>query len=234
MVTTTFRVEYMDCAAEEQLVRLKLAHHDAVKHLAFDLTARTVAVTHIGDVTPITELLVSLKLGAQAIDQRAVSTAPAPESAHDQRRILWIVLIINLTLFFVEGIVGLLVHSMGLVADSLDMLADALVYGMSLYAVGQVVTQQYRIARMSGYFQDALALFGVVEVIRRTLSGGDTPGFGLMIGMSLVSLLGNGLALIIMQRSRSEGVHIKASLIFTSNDVLVNIGVIVALCATIQ
>ena len=41
---------------------------------------------------------------------------------------------------------------MGLVADSLDMLADSFVR-ISLFAVGGTVIKKKRIARIAGYFQ---------------------------------------------------------------------------------
>jgi Co/Zn/Cd efflux system component len=114
------------------------------------------------------------------------------------------------------------------VADSLDMLADALVYGLSLFAVGKAVQYKKRVARVSGYFQLFLAVFGLVEVLRRVLGGGEEPGFGLMIGISLLALAGNAASLLVLQRANSEEAHMKASWIFTTNDVLVNLGVIVA------
>jgi Co/Zn/Cd efflux system component len=67
-----------------------------------------------------------------------------------------------------------------------------------------------------------------VEVLRRFLGAGDEPNFTLMIVVSLVAFAGNVASLFVLQRTRSQDANIKASQIFTSNDVLVNIGVIVA------
>ena len=52
-----------------------------------------------------------------------------------KRNILWIVLILNLIMFFVEGIAGWLAQSNSLMADSLDMLGDAAIYGFSLFVL---------------------------------------------------------------------------------------------------
>ena len=57
-------------------------------------------------------------------------------------RVLKIVLVINALMFLVEGIAGLLSHSTSLLADSLDMLGDALVYGFSLYVLTRSVKWQ--------------------------------------------------------------------------------------------
>jgi len=108
------------------------------------------------------------------------------------------------------------------------MLADALVYGLALYAVGRAVTTQKRIARLSGYFQLALAVGGLLEVLRRFSSSEAEPNFGLMMGISLLALLGNSACLYLLNRSRSQQAHMQASQIFTSNDVIANVGVIVA------
>jgi Co/Zn/Cd efflux system component len=117
---------------------------------------------------------------------------------------------------------------MGLVADSLDMLADSIVYGLSLFAVGGTVVRKKRIAGAAGYFQLALAVLGFVEVIRRFVGHEDTPDFHLMIIISIFALAGNAVCLYLLQRSKSREAHMQASVIFTSTDVIVNLGVIVA------
>lgn len=226
----TFTVPHMDCAAEEQLVRMKLADREGIRRLTFDLASRTVAVIHNGDRAAIEQAMRELNLGASLAGQEVVDDDTVDLDASDtqQRRLLIIVLLINAALFAIELVAGILANSMGLVADSLDMLADALVYGLSLYAVGKAVARKKRVARISGYFQLALAVFGIVEVLRRFLGTGAEAGFTLMIGISLVALIGNTASLVILRRTRSQDAHVKASQIFTSNDVLVNIGVIVA------
>ena len=223
-----FRVPQMDCAAEEQLVRMQLSGSEDVKRLAFDLPQRTVVVTHTGSSTEIERLMHELNLGATLVERSQIDELEPDTGDDRQRKFLIIVLIINAALFAVELTAGYLAGSMGLVADSLDMLADALVYGLSLYAVGRTLQHKKRVARMSGYFQLLLAIFGMVEVVRRFLGAGGEPSFTLMIGISLLALAGNVASLLVLQRAASKEVHMKASWIFTTNDVLVNIGVIVA------
>ncbi len=228
MFTTTFRVAHMDCAAEEQLIRTQLEPHAEIQHLAFNVAQRTLVVTHTGAATAITQSLDALQLDTQLVDQQATTTVPVAEDTTEQRRLLTIVLLINAGLFVLEVAMGLLARSMGLIADSLDMLADALVYGLSLYAVGRAVTTKRTIARMSGYFQCGLAFFGLAEVLRRVLIPTVEPSFAVMIGISLIALLGNAVALIILQRNQDQEAHMQASRIFTANDVIVNLGVITA------
>ncbi len=226
----TFTVPQMDCAAEEQLVRMKLADEQDVKRLAFDLSARTVVVTHAGDSAAIERAMRDLNLGASVAGREAVDDDEVDLDPNDaqQRKLLIIVLLINAALFVLELTTGFLANSMGLVADSLDMLADALVYGLSLYAVGKAVASKKRVARISGYFQFSLAAFGIIEVLRRFFGAGEEASFTLMIVISLIALAGNVASLVILRRTQSQDANIKASQIFTSNDVLVNVGVIVA------
>jgi Co/Zn/Cd efflux system component len=226
----TFTVPQMDCASEEQLVRMKLADLDGVKHLTFDLDRRSVVVIYSGDGAAIEWAMRDLNLGASLAEREGVDDDNVALDSNDaqQRRLLIIVLVINAGLFALELITGFLANSMGLVADSLDMLADALVYSLSLYAVGKAVANKKRVARISGYFQLSLAVFGIVEVLRRFFGAAEEVSFALMIGISLIALLGNAASLVILRRTQSQDANIKASQIFTSNDVLVNIGVIVA------
>ncbi|MDL2344022.1 cation transporter [Deinococcus sp. MIMF12] len=224
----TFRVPGMDCAAEEHLVRLGLEEQPGVTHLAFDLPARTVVVTHQGDAAAIERRMEGLGLGAALVGRaEGPATGPGEEEA-GQRRLLVTVLLINGSLFILELGAGVLAGSLGLVADSLDMLADALVYGLSLLAVGRSGAHKKRVARISGVLQLGLAVLGLVEVLRRFAGAGEPPDFGPMIGVSLVALAGNAASLRVLQRARNPEAHLRASQIFTTNDVIVNIGVIVA------
>jgi cation diffusion facilitator family transporter len=134
-------------------------------------------------------------------------------------------LAINATMFVIELVTGILAESTGLIADSLDMLADAVVYGIGLYAVGRAASAKIRAAYASGYFQMMLALIVVLDVSRRAIFGSDPePAYMMLIG--LVALAANVVCLILIARHRDGGVHMRASWIFSKNDVIANIGVI--------
>lgn len=149
------------------------------------------------------------------------------QSAAQERRTLRAVLLINALMFVVELGFGLRAGSSGLIADSLDMLADAGVYGVSLAAVGRSIRQQQRAARLSGWLQIALALWVLLDGLRRSLQGHE-PISALMVGVGSLALLANLICLLLVRRHRQGGVHMRASLIFSSNDTLANLGVIVA------
>jgi Co/Zn/Cd efflux system component len=144
-----------------------------------------------------------------------------------ERRTLITVLAINAVMFVVELLLGLKVQSTGLIADSLDMLADALVYGLSLAAVNGNRLRQRRAARTSGWLQLALAALVLIDGVRRAL-GGSEPLGGWMMAVGLLALAANCLCLVLLSRHRRGGVHMRASLIFSTNDTLANLGVILS------
>ncbi|WJI25709.1 cation diffusion facilitator family transporter [Thermosynechococcus sp. B3] len=144
-----------------------------------------------------------------------------------ERKTLRIVLLINVLMFFVEVITGVLAQSTALIADSLDMLADALVYGLSLYAVGRSLKQKTRAASLSGLFQITLAALILLDVIRRFVSG-SAPEADWMMAIALLGLVANGYCLYLIAKHRQGEVHMRASWIFTQNDVIANVSVIIA------
>ncbi len=144
-----------------------------------------------------------------------------------ERKTLWIVLWINAVMFAFELGLGLWAQSSGLIADSLDMLADASVYGIGLYAVGKSAGLKIKAARISGMVQIALALWVLIEVARRAYFGSE-PMSLLMMLVGLVALVANWLCLSLIAKHQDDGVHMRASYIFSKNDVIANLGVVLA------
>lgn len=227
MKRTDFIVSKMDCPCEEQLIRMSLDGIEGIAKLEFDIPNRKLAVYHTEENPVIENKLKSLNLGAKLIST-VESDSSEMSDEDNQRRILWIVLAINFGFFLLELIYGIIAKSVGLLGDSIDMLADALVYGLSLLAVAGTVALKKRVAGIAGYFQLALAILGFAEVVRRFLGVEQMPNFTTMIVISSMALVGNALSLYFLQKVRSNEVHIKASMIFTSNDIIVNLGVIIA------
>ena len=227
MERSVFHVSKMDCPAEESLIRLHLDGHPGIKKLDFDIRNRALTVFHEGAVHRIEALIADLNLGSTRLQTEPWSKADIGEDRHE-RKVLWAVLGVNFTFFVVELATGVVSRSMGLVADSLDMLADAFVYAISLFAVGSSVARKRSVAKLAGYLQILLALTGFAEVIRRVLGVDNAPDFPTMIVVSILALAANVLCLLLLQNSKSQGAHMQASVIFTSNDVVINLGVIAA------
>jgi len=148
----------------------------------------------------------------------------AAKNREQQKALRWL-LAINALMFVAEFGAGLVSQSTALIADSLDMFADAAVYSVSLYAVGRSALHKARAASLSGVFQILLALFALGEVARRFLVGSaPEPAYMMLVG--LAALLANLACLAIIARHREGEVHMRASWIFSTNDVIANAGVI--------
>ena len=145
----------------------------------------------------------------------------------EQSRILITLLVINGVMFVAEIIAGILGDSTALIADSLDMLADASVYAIGLYAVGKSLLVKAKAAHLSGIFQIVLGLGVLFDIIRRFVVGSE-PEPLFMIGVGLVALIANSICLVLIYQHRQGEVHMRASWIFSKNDVIANLGVITA------
>lgn len=227
MEKTIFQIPKMDCPSEENLVRLKLDGISAVKNLDFDIPNRQLTVFHDGQLEQIENSIKDLNLGGKKLRTEQTELSEVEDSGK-QRKLLWTVLAVNFVFFVIEMTTGLISGSMGLVADSLDMLADSLVYAISLFAVGGTIARKKNIARIAGYFQITLAVIGFIEVIRRFLGVEEMPDFSQMIVVSILALTANMYCLYLFQKSNHKEAHMQASAIFTSNDIIINLGVIVA------
>ena len=228
MNKTIFNITKMDCPSEEQLIRLKLQNFDTVKSLEFDIPNRKLDVYHYENPEPILSALEALNLNTTLISTEESQQVFATDTSNNQRKLLWTVLFINFLFFGFEISFGILSNSMGLVADSLDMLADSIVYALALFAVGGTIERKSNIAKFAGYFQILLAVIGFVEVIRRFIGIEKIPDFQTMIIVSVMALIANIYCLYLLQKNKSKEAHMQASMIFTSNDVIINSGVIIA------
>lgn len=218
----------MDFPSEETLIRMKLESIESLVSISFDIANRKLSIFHLGPVLPISDAISSLNLDDSLISTEETNEPIVVEN-NNQCKLLWTVLLINFSFFTIEMSTGLISKSMGLVADSLNMLADAFVYGISIMAVGSTLVRKKAISKIAGYFQITLALLGFLEILRRFFGSESLPNFQSMIIVSILALLANWFCLYLLQKSRSKDeLHMKASMIFTSNDIIINAGVIIA------
>jgi len=221
MEKTIFEIAKMDCPSEENLIRMKLDGISNIANLDFDIPNRKLTVFHNGQIDQIEKSIRELNLGGKKISTEQTEQTDFEEHTN-QRKLLWTVLAINFTFFLIEMATGLISKSMGLVADSF-------VYIISLFAVGGTLIKKKRIAKLAGYFQITLAIIGFMEILRRFFGNEKLPDFTIMVIVSIFTLIANGICLYLMQKSKSKTeAHMKASMIFTSNDVIINLGVITA------
>ena len=144
-----------------------------------------------------------------------------------QRRALWIALALNALMAVVGSILGWIAQSTGVLADALDMLADAAAYAIGLAAIGRSLRFKQRAAYWSGGILLLLGLGLLIETGRRGLVGSEPVG-GLMLLAAGISLVVNLIVLRLLQRFKQSEVHLRATWIFTRADVVANLGVLVA------
>ena len=207
---------------------MKLDGLSDIQSLEFDIPNRLLMVYHTDNHQKIFQRLDELNFGVETVKSVSIENFRPAENQQKERKILWAVLIINFAFFVIEAVAGLISKSMGLVADSLDMLADSIVYGLALLAVGTTMRRKKNVAKFAGYFQVLLAVIGFSEVVRRFIGVEQMPDFQTMIVVSLIALTANIVCLYLLLKNNSKEAHIRATVIFSSNDVIINTGVIIA------
>jgi cation diffusion facilitator family transporter len=138
-----------------------------------------------------------------------------------QKKVILVVLLINLTFFFVEGIAGFIAESSSLLADAVDMGGDALVYLMSLLAIGKSITHKAKVAIFNSTFELILGSLVLIEVVSKLLRPSEPISSTMFIigGLALLANLTSGVLLI---RYRSKDINMKAVWNCTRNDILNN------------
>jgi Co/Zn/Cd efflux system component len=144
-----------------------------------------------------------------------------------QRRVLAMVLAINAAMFVVEFGAGVVAGSTALMADAADMLGDALVYGVSLYALGRSDRWNAGAAMLKGLVILALAA-GVAVNVATKLASGVPPSSALMLVFGVAALAANLVCLRLLWRFRAHDVNMASTFECSRNDVISNCGVLLA------
>lgn len=144
-----------------------------------------------------------------------------------QVRMLWLVLIINALMFVIEFGAGWLANSTALLGDSLDMLGDAMVYGLSLFVVARSTRWKAVSAGVKGTVMLAFGVLVLTDAAHKFMTDySPEPTFMMVIGT--VALIANFLCLMLLTRHREDDVNMRSAWICSRNDLLANAGVIVA------
>ncbi|ADL56712.1 cation transporter [Gallionella capsiferriformans] len=144
-----------------------------------------------------------------------------------QSSTLKIVLGINAVMFVVELTAGLLGNSISLVADSLDMLGDAMVYGFSLYVVARSATMKARAALLKGIIMAAFGFFVLGQVIYR-IAFPQLPVYEAIGAIGLLALAANGTCFFLLWRHRADDINMSSVWLCSRNDIIANISVLFA------
>lgn len=144
-----------------------------------------------------------------------------------QSSTLKIVLGINALMFVVELITGLISGSVSLLADSLDMLGDALVYGFSIYVVARGPSMKAKAALFKG---GIMAVFGlsvlgqaVYKIVFQHLPLVEAIG-----AIGLLALIANSMCFALLWRHRSDDINMSSVWLCSRNDIIANVSVLFA------
>lgn len=144
-----------------------------------------------------------------------------------QARTLKIVLLINGGMFLVEMIAGLLAHSTALLADSLDMLGDALIYGFSLYVVSKTDQWKALAAFIKSGIMASFGIFVLVQAIYKLIYP-QLPHFETIGLIGIFALVANASCFALLWRHRAEDVNMRSVWLCSRNDIIANFAVLLA------
>lgn len=141
-----------------------------------------------------------------------------------ERKTLRVALGLNVAMFVVGTVAGIVAQSTGILADALDMLTDAAAYALALMAITRGPVFKANAARWSGWVLVLLGIGIMAEVGRRWFLGSEPAGL-VMLGYSVLSFAVNLSVLVQLTKYRRAEVHLRASYICTRADVLANVAV---------
>jgi Co/Zn/Cd efflux system component len=144
-----------------------------------------------------------------------------------QRNVLVAVLAINAVFFLVECTAGLIASSTALVADSLDMLGDALVYGFSLYVVTRNDLWKARAASVKGWIMLGFGLSVLTQALYK-VAFPEVPSFQIIEVIGLLALAANSVCLGLLWRHRADDVNMRSVWLCSRNDIIANVSVLFA------
>lgn len=143
------------------------------------------------------------------------------------KKVFWAVLIINFVMFVIELTAGLLSSSNALIADSLDMLGDALVYGLSLFVIAKTNHAKATASLVKGIVMTVLALLALMAVLYKVLNPA-LPEAGTITVIGVMAIIANLACLVLLTRHRNQDINVSSAWVCSRNDVVANSGVIIA------
>jgi Co/Zn/Cd efflux system component len=132
-------------------------------------------------------------------------------------------------MFLVELMAGLLAGSVSLIADSLDMLGDALVYGFSIYVVARGLRMKAKAALLKGGIMATFGLFVFGQAMYKIIVP-HLPVFETIGIIGLLALAANSMCLVLLWRHRTDDINMSSVWLCSRNDIIANVSV---LCAAV-
>jgi len=155
------------------------------------------------------------------------SVQSSVEHNHALKKVLWAVFAINAVMFLLEIIVGYLYHSTALMADSLDMLSDAFVYGISIFVIAKSGSVKAKVSLIKGILMTTMAFYVIYELITK-ISNPIVPEGQIIAGVGMLAFVANAVCLWLLFRHKDGDINIRSAWVCSRNDMTANVGVIVA------
>lgn len=145
----------------------------------------------------------------------------------EKRNILVWVLIINTGMFFIEAIYGFFAQSNALMADALDMLGDAAIFGFSLYVIRLNTIWQSRAGYIKGIIMAIFSIGVLTSALYRSFNP-IIPEVTTMGVVGFLALAANLICAVMLLGFRDTDVNMRSAWLCSRNDVLANLGVLLA------
>ena len=140
-------------------------------------------------------------------------------------RVLWVALIINALMFFVETWAGYIGNSTSLMADALDMLGDSLVYGFSLFVLARSPRWQAGAALAKGACMLVFGL-GVLGQAAYKAMVPVMPSSDMMGMVGAAALAANLACFAMLYSRRSDNLNMSSTWLCSRNDLFANVAVL--------
>jgi len=143
------------------------------------------------------------------------------------RKVLWIALLVNLTMFFVEIIASHIGDSMSLQADALDFFGDSANYAISLFVLGMALHLRARASVVKGLTMGLFGIWVIGAALYRVFVGSE-PEPMIMGSIAVMALIANMSVAVMLYRFREGDSNMQSIWLCSRNDAIGNVAVLIA------
>jgi cation diffusion facilitator family transporter len=143
------------------------------------------------------------------------------------KRVLWLALILNLSMFFIEVFFGVLSQSLALRADAIDFLGDALNYFVTLFLIDKSLKAKSTVSITKAIFMLTFAFWVLGEAIYRFFQD-ELPDAFTMSWVGGLALAVNAVVAFMLFKYKDGDSNMQSVWLCSRNDALGNLAIIIA------